>query len=334
MSCKQLVDGFTLNLEAQAQRLVAMIFLVETIEIARRDMSLVQLSRAQMPHHLDVDALTAGDAEQPLGLARHRPYSLRVGIYQADARDARRFGTWNTTDRRGLLCLVQTFLEATISVCACTVRGDGGCDGCNRAGALRSARETMLDGCRPRRKFRLPGMRVRIGWGAWSDGHGCLSRFRRMLREESELQTLRVRPIVLRILPAGVRAQDQDQRQQMQRNRDADRDTSANVFLPDRTTSYRPYLDRQRISRTDVKKTSAPDQYVMLRPLLRGAAIRRNHDPIRRPSRSVTVPATMENQSLPGRRERNRMHNRACGVLRRARRAATTVAAFLGPASR
>lgn len=65
-----------------------MVFLIETIQVTRRDMSLAQLLWRQIPQYLYIDAMATGNTEEPLHLARHRSYALRIGVYQTDARGA------------------------------------------------------------------------------------------------------------------------------------------------------------------------------------------------------------------------------------------------------
>lgn len=55
----------------QPRRLVAAVFLVDAIHIARRDMACTQLLRSELAPRIDIDAMTVFDAKGTLGCAHH-----------------------------------------------------------------------------------------------------------------------------------------------------------------------------------------------------------------------------------------------------------------------
>lgn len=78
------------RLEAQSRRFVAVVFFVNFIDIAWRDIARTQLLRSEMAPHIDINTMTIGNTKSTLGGAHHRADALLHRINKVDACDERR----------------------------------------------------------------------------------------------------------------------------------------------------------------------------------------------------------------------------------------------------
>lgn len=154
-------------LEAQARRSIAIVVLVDSIDISRRDMPRAQLLRGQVPPYVDIDAVPVGDTEEALRPAHHRPYAPAGGVDQMDAGHQRHIGIWHSLDGIGASGRAQPSLKTAIANRVILVASDipwgSRNDKCRR---FRQERGHVCDtpSCgRLRRMCRPPGTHARGG---------------------------------------------------------------------------------------------------------------------------------------------------------------------------
>ncbi|EIM03170.1 hypothetical protein UUC_07401 [Rhodanobacter denitrificans] len=82
----------------QPRRFVAIVFFVDLVHLAWRDMSCTQLLRSEMAPHVDIDAMTVLDTKRTLGRAHQDAYALAHRIDQMNAGRGGRIGSGHSAD--------------------------------------------------------------------------------------------------------------------------------------------------------------------------------------------------------------------------------------------
>jgi len=188
-----------------------------------------QLAWRQVSPHIDINAMTTGNAEQTLHPANRSTYPLRFGVDQMDTSHEWCVRTQNTMDCVSVLRLQKSLAETAIVDRSLIARSHGWRVCCvrqlcrYRRGRRRCRRRTRWHGFRVSVHGRRNGSPCRHH----SMGHG-----RELPAKQSQLQHLMVASSIgscARLVDC--RPQHQHQYGNMKRNRDTERDTAMNRIV-------------------------------------------------------------------------------------------------------